>query len=226
MTFKNVGLLVFNYKYLIILIFINILSVSSNSQSLTNLNFTSDSCIKNLKDGILIIRLKSEKKKLDYLKSQLDLSKNDIQNSNNIQAVINKTIIDRDTFNQALISAFESRYKFSKYNFIYDSDYKEWKESNFSNSKLILKNEKHLLKSKDDFYLILKHDITISGLEALIFMDSREKIIPSSFPNYIRVNNFKVAMWSIGKLEGRNTKNAIRITRLINKKLFAYYKNG
>ena len=52
MTFKNVGLLVFNYKYLIILIFINILGVNLNSQSLDNLNFTSDSCIKNLKDGI------------------------------------------------------------------------------------------------------------------------------------------------------------------------------
>ena len=125
MTFKNVGLLVFNYKYLIILIFINILGVNLNSQSLDNLNFTSDSCIKNLKDGILIVRLKSEKKKLEYLKNQLDLSKNDVKNSNNIQEVINKTIADRDTFNQTLIAAFEGKYKFSKYNFIYDSDYKE-----------------------------------------------------------------------------------------------------
>ncbi len=224
MTFKNVGLLVFNYKYLIILIFINILGVNLNSQSLDNLNFTADSCIKNLKDGILIVRLKSEKKKLEYLKNQLDLSKNDVKNSNNIQEVINKTIADRDTFNQTLIAAFEGKYKFSKYNFIYDSDYKEWKENNFPNSKLILKNENHLLKSKDEFYLILKHDNTASGLEALIFIDSKERIIPRSFPNNIRVNNLKVAIWSIGKLEGRNTKNAIRMARAINSKLFSYYR--
>ncbi len=224
MTFKNVGLLVFNYKYLIILIFINILGVNLNSQSLDNLNFTSDSCIKNLKDGILIVRLKSEKKKLEYLKNQLDLSKNDVKNSNNIQEVINKTIADRDTFNQTLIAAFEGKYKFSKYNFIYDSDYKEWKENNLPNSKLILKNENHLLKSKDEFYLILKHDNTASGLEALIFIDSKERIIPRSFPNNIRVNNLKVAIWSIGKLEGRNTKNAIRMARAINSKLFSYYR--
>jgi hypothetical protein len=224
MTFKNVGLLVFNYKYLIILIFINILGVNLNSQSLDNLNFTADSCIKNLKDGILIVRLKSEKKKLEYLKNQLDLSKNDVKNSNNIQEVINKTIADRDTFNQTLIAAFEGKYKFSKYNFIYDSDYKEWKENNFPNSKLILKNENHLLKSKDEFYLILKHDNTTSGLEALIFIDSKERIIPRSFPNNIRVNNLKVAIWSIGKLEGRNTKNAIRMARAINSKLFSNYR--
>ena len=224
MTFKNVGLLVFNYKYLIILIFINILGVNLNSQSLDNLNFTSDSCIKNLKDGILIVRLKSEKKKLEYLNNQLDLSKNDVKNSNNIQEVINKTIADRDTFNQTLIAAFEGKYKFSKYNFIYDSDYKEWKENNLPNSKLILKNENHLLKSKDEFYLILKHDNTTSGLEALIFIDSKERIIPRSFPNNIRVNNLKVAIWSIGKLEGRNTKNAIRMARAINSKLFSYYR--
>ena len=224
MTFKNVGLLVFNYKFLIILIFINILGVNLNSQSLDNLNFTSDSCIKNLKDGILIVRLKSEKKKLEYLNNQLDLSKNDVKNSNNIQEVINKTIADRDTFNQTLIAAFEGKYKFSKYNFIYDSDYKEWKENNLPNSKLILKNENHLLKSKDEFYLILKHDNTTSGLEALIFIDSKERIIPRSFPNNIRVNNLKVAIWSIGKLEGRNTKNAIRMARAINSKLFSYYR--
>ena len=214
MTFKNVGLLVFNYKYLIILIFINILGVNLNSQSLDNLNFTSDSCIKNLKDGILIVRLKSEKKKLEYLKNQLDLSKNDVKNSNNIQEVINKTIADRDTFNQTLIAAFEGKYKFSKYNFIYDSDYKEWKENNLPNSKLILKNENHLLKSKDEFYLILKHDNTASGLEALIFIDNLKEEIQRmqyEWQEQLIVNCFHI----IGKYKFNSTQDTLQAKPII-----------
>jgi hypothetical protein len=166
--------------------------------------------------------LKSEKKKLDYLAHQLELNASNEKSRSKIQKIIDKTKTERDQFNRSIIDAFKSDYSFSKLNFIYDSDIVEWKKSNYDTRYFIdanLKNEKNISKP---FYLILKNDNTPSGLEAFIFTDVEGSLMLSPFPTSIRVNNLRVAIWEIAKLENRLEKNAIRIANAAHIKLANY----
>lgn len=223
MTKINANVFCLKYMTLLFLLFINNLNSSIFAQSSTFLKSRNDSCIRNLSaGGTLIIRLKSEKKKLDYLAHQLELNAKNEKSRSKIQKIIDKTKTERDQFNRSIIDAFKSDYSFSKLNFIYDSDIVEWKKSNYDTRYFIdanLKNEKNISKP---FYLILKNDNTPSGLEAFIFTDVEGSLMLSPFPTSIRVNNLRVAIWEIAKLENRLEKNAIRIANAAHIKLANY----
>lgn len=166
--------------------------------------------IKDLKDGTLVLRLKSKRNKIEKLEELL--AKSDIKESvrSSLNDELKKTIDQRNRYNISLINAFEENYSFSNIYYMYDTASVSLR--NGTRSGIFLDKSLELdsaIEIPEGAFFVAKTGTTNStsttGVEALVIMDDQLKDMQRPFPYYVRLN-------SIGRLFTRifNHKNLVK----------------
>lgn len=188
-----------------------------------------EQAILTLHDGALVIRLKSKRNKITKLEELL--AKPDIKESDakKLRKELERTISERDEFNNALAAAFEKNYTFSGYYFIYDTAsvaLKNGEKSGFFLDENLEVDPKIQL-TQDSFFLIYNGTLDAtdrSGMEALIILDRRFEVVPAPFPYYTRVNSFWRVFERVFSPRNAIKKDAYKIVAALNKNLKEYFQ--
>lgn len=163
-----------------------------------------------LKNGTLILRLKSKNNKLTKLQEILDKGGLDSSRKAKIKKEIKSTIEERDAFNSSLVNAFEEYYSFSKIYYMYDTASVALRDGAkrgiFLNKGL---EPDPQIKIPLGRFFVIKAGTTdgasTTGIAALVMMDENLKDLNRPFPYYVRIN-------SVGRLFTRifNHKNLVK----------------
>ncbi len=182
-----------------------------------------------LKDGALVVRLKSKRNKITKLEELLSNPEVNESDKKKLEKDLKNTIEERDNFNSALFTAFNEYYTFSAFYFMYDTASVALKNGEKSGFLLDnnLKVDPEITITQDSFFVIYKGTLDATnrtGLEALIIMDSRFNIVPSPFPYYTRVNNFWLVLGRFFSPKKAVKRDATKIVQELDGKLKEYYK--
>lgn len=82
-----------------------------------------ESNIKALRDGVLVVRLESEAKKVAALEKMLDQEDLSASQKSRAKEQIEETIKQRDAINKGLVEGFREHYDFSEVYFVYDTSF-------------------------------------------------------------------------------------------------------
>lgn len=223
MLIPNANLLTMKHIIHSFLIFINIINFDLHAQGDLTSNLTELDMIQNLKNGVLVIRLKSEQKKINYLENQLKNNALKQKEQTRIKNALHHCITERDSVNNSIIAAFGEYYNYSKTAFVYDADIVEWKKNPNDRSRIITSNIKET-ESMPQRYVQLVHGITENnGLDAFIFTKLDNSPFGKSYPQYIKFNSFKFVWNTIIGNKERYKINAIRIAQTTQRKLEYYW---
>lgn len=186
--------------------------------------------VKELKEGILIVRLPSEQKKIQELERLAALE----ESSNNMKKQYKKsikTIIkDRDESNKALVAAFSSVYDFSEVLFFYDTAsvaIKEGRQTGFVNSSL--KEDPTINLNNKAFYVLRQGGLdasTSTGLDAIVVMDNQFVDLQRPFPYYVRIRGFMQVFKKIFSPGKGSERTAIELVERLNEQLWVFYEGG
>ena len=154
--------------------------------------------IKDLKDGALVVRLKSKSNKISKLEELIASPDVKESSKNKLRKELKTTIEERNKYNVELVKAMSELYTFSKVYYMYDTHSKALKNGTrsgiFLNENL---EEDPKITLRGEHFFVLKTGTTDSesttGLEALIIMDNQLVDLKRPFPYYVRIN-------SIGRL--------------------------
>ncbi len=166
--------------------------------------------IKTLKDGTLVLRLKSKNNKITAIEKLLSSKDLNEATRNRLRKNLKSTIEQRNKYNVSLTQAFENHYSFSNIYYMYDTASVSLKRG--VTSGIFLDNSLELdpaIKIPDGDFFVIKTGTTDSssttGVEALVIMDKNLKDLERPFPYYVRIN-------SIGRLFTRifNHRNLVK----------------
>lgn len=173
---------------------------------------TATAHIKALKKGVLLVRLPSNRKKIDALEKTLEdsLSQRDYKN---VSKTLNRTLKETEKLHTGIISAMGSVYSFSLYGFFMDYDTRDLMEGN---GKLYHGDMKTAfeLNKEASVYIMSVGRTTETPIDAFLVMNSDLDILPQPFPSQISRSGFA----------GLFGNDASHIKRL-NKKLWRYYNS-
>jgi len=158
-----------------------------------------EKAIKDLKEGILIVRLKSKHSKISKLQS-LSSSK-DVDNATKarIKNTLKREIEERNTLNNQIVKGFEEFYYFSTVYFMYDTSSISLKngvqEGIFLNNNLEVDPT---IKLNNKPFFVLRYGTTdlnnTSGIEAWVVMNKQLEDMERPFPYHAAlkgIDNFK-----------------------------------
>ena len=154
--------------------------------------------IKQLKEGTLVLRLKSKRNKIREMKKVIAAPDIKPALRKRLEKRLENTIKERDRYNQSLIDAFDEYYSFSNIYYIYDSSSVELK--NGERSGIFLDKNREVdptIEIPEGDVFVLRTGNTdyssTTGIEALVVMNKELKDLQRPFPYYVRVH-------SIGRL--------------------------
>jgi len=163
--------------------------------------------IRDLKEGVLIVRFPGFKAKIDTLTSMISRTE-DENTKNRLQKLLDETIYERDTVRQDYIQAFGNYYDFSKVAYFMDFEAKDPENANFfslEGSKLTFQE----ITKGPHVYLFFEKSEE-SKIDALVVYDKDKKIIPRPFPNnftrggfsflFTKLSEQKFADWRVKKM--------------------------
>ena len=186
--------------------------------------------IRDLKEGVLIVRLPSQQNKIETLQELLDGGKLDAKGEKRIKERLEGTKAKTESFNKNFIAAFYENYRFSDFLFILDTASVHLKAGNhqgiFLNKNLEPAPE---LSLGDRPYYVLRFGSTRSGsgqsVEAMVLMDDNFRDLQPPFPYYVRINNFNAVMGGLFPKPKQEQKNARRLVENLQANLagFARY---
>lgn len=174
--------------------------------------------IRDLKKGVLIVRLKSDIKKMEVMKKR------------NMRATINETIENRDKENGVWMEAFEEHYKFSEVVFVFDTlrqaALESGCESCFLNSEF--KIDSTISLEGRPFLMVFQGNAdraTTTGARGLILKDKDFQKLSSPFPYYIFMPSF-IITWNGGIRFGKRQEPLIieRTVKKLERKLNSFYE--
>lgn len=173
-----------------------------------------DTCIKELRKGTLIIRIPTNKPKIDTLTAMLSRS-TDHKKKDQIEKQLNQAIQERDTLFADYINAFKNNFDFCTVGYIFDYEAKDLNAANYYNleHELIAVAD---LSEKPLYYLYFDRT-SDSKIDALVIYNRNIQEIPSPFPNNFSRGGINVLFL---KLSGKNFP-LWRVGQ-INKQLFKY----
>lgn len=184
--------------------------------------------IKKLKEGILVVRLSSNHRKIAALQSLLDggaLSKKDQQR---IENQLRTTLENTHKANARMITAFKTYYDFSEAFFMLDTSSQVLKKGKqkgiFLNDSLEV--DSTLSLNNRDFHVARFGNLdqaNSTGFKAMILMDKNFKDLQGPFPFYVRINNFGSVIGSIFPKPKQAQRNANKIVKKLNKNLKSFY---
>jgi hypothetical protein len=148
-----------------------------------------------LKDGALVVRLKTKRNKVEKLNEAIANPNLSDKDKKKMRKELETTIAERDKYNSELAASFDAYYNFSAVYFMYDTSsvaLKDGEKSGFLLNKNLEVDPKIAIIQDSIFvaYTGTLDATNSTGLEALILMDNRFEVLPSPFPYYVRANHF------------------------------------
>jgi hypothetical protein len=164
-------------------------------------------CIKELKEGSLIIRFPAYRAKIDTLTAMASRTK-DPKNKERLEKQLAETIEERDTLLADYVEAFKLYYDFSKVAYFFDYDGRDLNTATYHNL-----DGEHIavadLSEKPIFYLFFDRTED-TKLDALSIYNRYLKKIPKPFPNeftrgglnflFLKISDKKFPSWRVKKI--------------------------
>ena len=177
--------------------------------------------IKTLKDGYLLVRLTSDKRKIEELERQVAAYPSDRKLSKKLA----NTIAYRIEFNEKLKEGFEEHYDFSKVLYFHDYDAKKLlagdRRGIFLNESFEVDPDISL--GTEDFLVLSEGSAGDSGIEAYIVHDSKMDPLEKPFPYYYRRNDFFKVIFSVFDSKSAKYRNHTKVVKDINESFLNFY---
>ncbi len=176
--------------------------------------------IEELKDGVLVVRLKSNNRKINALKESLAKTPNP-----NLERQLVTAELEAFHTAKAMMQAFEQAYQFSEVLFMHDTATTALKNEQYERIFLD-KDLKPTVEAdlSNRFFCVLVEGKSVSGAEGYVVLDSQFEAIPRPFPNFVRRNNLGYLMNSFfADNSMANLKLYSRLAKKLNKRLDFYY---
>jgi hypothetical protein len=178
-----------------------------------------ETCIKELRKGTLIIRIPTNKAKIDTL-TAMSARSTDPQKKERIDSQLNQAIEERDRLFADYITAFKSNFDFCNVGYIFDHEAKDLNTANYYNldGELISVAD---LSEKPLYYLYFDRT-SDSKIDALVLYNRNIQEIPSPFPNnfsrgginilFLKLSGKNFPFWRVGKINSQLYKYLERVT--------------
>jgi hypothetical protein len=202
-------------------------SSSLSAQDMTLLEERAQAAIASLKQGTLVVRLPSQRTKLEAMQAVMDDPNTSEAARRRLQTQKEFTIADTREFNLNARSAFQDNYDFSALLFIFDHSTDELQDGRSSGIFLDSTLEvDEAIQLRDPPFFFLRFGSTSSGVEAMVITDEHFRDLSKPFPFYQRLNDFSSFMNSIFFLFSPNRKeeDIQRVVDKLNKKLYKYHE--
>lgn len=180
--------------------------------------------IRTLSEGVLVVRLESEERKINALREKGSASAGARQQ---IEAEIQSLIEERDSFNVNLIRAFAQEFTFCPVYFIYDTDSRNFLEGNRVGIFLNFKARRDsTIQWSQKSYLGLRSGEALNGPEGLVVTDGRFRDLPNPFPGFVKKNSAgSIFNWLLAR-DIYYVKNAERMVGKLQRKLTNFYEQA
>ncbi len=203
------------YKSIILISSLLITALSMNAQQAFNTKedkITATSHIKALNTGVLLVRLPSNRKKIEALEKTLD---QDLTNKEykNVLKTLNRTLKETEKLHSGIISAMESVYSFSLFGFFMDYDTRQVLEGSGKLYHADMETEFELNKAASA-YVLSVGSTTETPINAFLVMDLDLHILAQPFPS-------QISRSGLAGLLGNDTSHIKRL----NKKLWRYFNS-
>lgn len=166
-----------------------------------------ETCIKELRKGTLIIRIPTNKPKIDTLTAMVGRS-TDPKSKERTEKQLQQAIEERDTLFSDYVHAFKNNYDFSAVGYIYDYDARDLNTAHYYNvegEEIAVAD----LSEKPLFYLYFERT-SDSKIDALVVYNRNLQKIPNQFPNdfsrgglntlFLKLSGKKFADWRVRKI--------------------------
>lgn len=185
--------------------------------------------IQNLKEGVLVVRLQSNARKIKALEA---LTKDpDNAKAKRAQKLLEQTIAETGSDNRAIREAFLGNYNFSKVQWMYDTA--TTLLANGATSGFLLNDSLEVdpsIQLASPAFLTLRIGYTdpsvTTGAESLIFTDQRLEDLADPFPYSFLFNPVNFALNKILDPQKAFQANIRKQVARINKKLKQFYKSS
>jgi hypothetical protein len=175
-------------------------------------------CIRELKEGYLIVRFPAYRAKIDTLKAMTERADDPVKKAR-FEKLLQETLEQRDTMFADYVEAFKNHYRFSKVAYFFDYDAHDLNRATYydlEGGRLAVAD----LSEKPLFYIHFERTEE-SRIDALVIYDRLGKRISDPFPNnfsrgginllFIKIADKNFPAWRVGK---------------INKRLIKYYQEN
>ena len=177
--------------------------------------------LQNLKNGILIVRLRSDQKKIEKLKEFIDKANQPSTKAKYekmLDEVTNKQLKDE----RDIINAMKQNYSWSDFVFMYD-----YQTPNFTDGRVTFfsdEDQKVTLESLGprDFYILSAGLSDANGTDVIEILDNSLNPIPHPFPGTVSITGFQKLI----SLFSSSDMYSLRISKLNKKLLKAEYLNS
>ncbi|TXB61662.1 hypothetical protein [Phaeodactylibacter luteus] len=184
--------------------------------------------IRELKAGTLIVRLPSNRRKMEALRSELEKEEEGTVRHKWLAKELATTKEETDTFNLYMYRAFQEAYDFSAVQFTYDYFTPQLKTGDLAGALL---NEQlqpdNRIAPPDGPYYLLRFGQTqkdySDGIEAMVVMTPDLKNMAPPFPYYQRLNDFTAFIGSIFPRDDQKLFDALRLVGKLNARLKKFY---
>ncbi len=183
-------------------------------------------CIKDLEKGTLIIRIPTNKTKIDTLTAMVSRSK-DPKSKERLEKELNQTIEERDSLFADYIYAFNNSFDYCKVGYIFDYDARDLNTASYYN----LESEEISVADLSDkpLYYLYFERTTDSKIDALVMYNRNLQKIPNPFPNdfsrgglntiFLKLSGNSFAVWRVERIN----KQLHRYLEQV--KAYEYYEN-
>jgi hypothetical protein len=182
--------------------------------------------IANLHLGTLVVRLPSQRAKLEAMKSVMNTPTTSEAARRRLEAQIMQTEAENRTYCLDIMAAFQAKYDFSPVLFIFDYDTEALQSGQqrglFLNRSLETDSGIALI---DERYFFLRFGTTgESGVEAMVITDARLRDLEKPFPFYQRLNDFTSFLNGLLFFANpdRQEEDLLRVVEKLNKRLHKY----
>ena len=186
--------------------------------------------IKDIKDGVLIIRLAGKSKKIQELERLAASDELDDATRRRLQkqAAANREAQKR--FNINLTYAFSNHYRFSEVLFLYDTEMPQLlagKQQGFFLDRNLRPDPSVSLNHRS-FCLLTQGFAGTDGAakDALLITDSRLEPLQPPFPYYVALNNFGTLIGSFLGSQNLNRRSAYKMARKFDKRFNKFYQQA
>lgn len=183
--------------------------------------------ITDLKNGVLIVRLTSEYRKLEALEELLENGDISVETEANLPLKMTRIEVERDLENDLWVRNFKAHYQFSDILFAYDTLRMDALIKNDGKNCFLdedMKINPSLSLNGRPFLMLYKGIISEgSGAEAVLFRDANFVQLKKPFPYFVRTTRFMYVFNSIFKGSIADARNIEQVVKKIEKKLNKFY---
>ena len=184
--------------------------------------------IKKLREGVLVVRLPSNQRKIDALQALIDGGELNEKDQQRMEGQLNETIENTRKANKRIITGFNQHYNYSEVVFMLDTAVHALKRGQhtdiFLNDSLVL-DPAIKLKGRDFFILrfgkLSQENST--GFQAIILSDANFKDLYKPLPYFVRINRLGSIIGTILPRPEQAQRNVDKIVIKLNKNLRRFY---